>query len=122
MTASRKRLQRAGAAEEQAPSQQASLQVGFQEGALLAPLTPGEGPTVSPGAGWGMYGKGEGERRGARKERQGRPGLWPRVATIAFGEATLLLEPSISLVGPTQSLLGALALWGLSGTTHMLGP
>lgn len=62
MTASRKRPRAGGAGEEQAPSQQAGLQVGFQEGAPLVPLSPGWEPAVSPGAGQGEVRGREGAR------------------------------------------------------------
>lgn len=119
---------RAGAADKQAPSQQAGLQVGFQEGALLVPLTPGKGPTMSPGAGWGEVRGREGRRkagRGGRKEERGRPGLQPglrpSVVSAALREpklAMLLLESSVSPFGGHTISAGPWALWSVSRKTH----
>ena len=78
VTASRKRLGR-GAAEERAPSQQAGLQVGFQEGARWSPSPLAKGqPCHQVQAGRGA------EKGGGRGRRWARwPGPWPSVVTTA---------------------------------------
>lgn len=84
---------------EQAPSQQAGLQVGFQEGAPPVPLSPGKGPAVSPEAGWGSCSQRVGEERS--EERGGRQRGWAGLGCTGLVTAALqrpqsFLEPSIS--------------------------
>ena len=75
------------------PSQQAGLQVGFQEGAPWSPPTPGQGPAVSPGAVWERCGE-----RGREGRRASGPGCGPAWSPRTQGRpelTTCLLAPSV---------------------------
>ena len=113
VTASRKRRGRGAAG--RGPSQQAGLQVGFQEGAPWSPPTPGQGPAVSPDTVWERCGE-----RGREGRRASGPGCGPAWSPWTQGRpelTTRLLAPLSALSRVTQSLLGPLA-WGLVRATH----
>lgn len=100
VTASRKRLRAGGSLRESRPLPSKPLQVGFQEGPPPAPLSPGKGPTMSPGEGGG--GERRGEERGGKERKRKWVGSLPEPAWLQQpeGRPELTTTPSRTFCSP----------------------
>lgn len=100
VTASRKRLRAGGSLRESRPLPSKPLQVGFQEGPPPAPLSPGKGPTMSPGEGGG--GERKGEERGGKERKRKRVGSLAEPAWLQQpeGRPELTTTPSRTFCSP----------------------